>query len=311
MAATNVRRARPSFRPGTEAMEGRCLLTGGAGNTIAVMTAAVTTPNGTTSVPFTLNPATFKVAHGHAVVGLDLVAANGSKIVPTIAGVVDAKGHRLHVTRTKGVQAVTVDLKASALKSTNFTAVVASTGGTSGSLLLGYYLAGDANGDGKVDKTDVAAVKAALNTTSASSSYNFDADANRDGKIDAADLRLARMNMGVSTTVSPDISAKLDPASDTGAADRITTLSTVKFTGKTTPGAAVAYSEVSSRVPTVVATADAAGAYAVNLALAPGANTFKVTSKDSFGQTISGQISPVTLSGVAPAATITPAKVTS
>ena len=304
MAATNPRRARPSFQPSPEAMESRCLLTGGAGNTFAVMTAAVTTPNGTTTLPFILNPASFKAPHHHAVVGLDLVAANGSKVVPTIAAVIDSHGRHLHLTRTKGVQAVTVDLQASSTKSTNYSVIVAATGGTSGSLLLGYYLAGDANGDGKVDSTDVAAIKAALNTTSTSSTYSFDADTNRDGKVNATDLSLARRNMGVSTTVRPDISAKLDPASDTGAADRITSLSTVHFTGTTTPGAAVSYSEISSRVPTVATTADATGAYSINLPLAPGANAFNVSSTDNFGQTISGRISPVTLSSIVPPAVV-------
>ena len=64
---------------------------------------------------------------------------------------------------------------------------------------------------------------------------------------------------------------------------------------RVTPGAAVKYSEISGLSQPVATTADAKGAYTLYATLGEGANTFKVTTLDAFGQSISGTIAPVTL----------------
>ena len=52
-----------------------------------------------------------------------------------------------------------------ALTSSTFTVKVIGAEDTTGRFLLGFYLPGDANGDGIVDRTDVKAVRSALGST--------------------------------------------------------------------------------------------------------------------------------------------------
>ena len=82
-----------------------------------------------------------------------------------------------------------------------------------------------------------------MNTTAndTTGKYSFDADANRNGKIDQQDLAIAQKNLGVGTTVSPVISANLDPTSVADPKNRITNIPTVHITGTATPNATIAY----------------------------------------------------------------------
>ena len=82
------------------------------------------------------------------------------------------------------------------------------------------------------------------------------------------------------------VSVNLDPASDP-AANRTTPYSTVHFAGTTTPNATVTFLDQSGG-GTTSATADSTGAYSILVPLVSGSNTFTVTTKDGFGQSISG-----------------------
>ena len=75
------------------------------------------------------------------------------------------------------------------------------------------------------------------NANDTTGKYSFDADVDRNGIITQKDLTLAKKNLGVGTTVSPVISANLDPASVTDAKNRVTSNTTVHITGAATPGA--------------------------------------------------------------------------
>ncbi len=55
-------------------------------------------------------------------------------------------------------------------------------------------------------------------------------------------------------------------------------------------------------------TADATGNYSIMVPLGNGSNTFKVTTSDAFGQSITGEISPVTWSANPPTVVNTPPK---
>ena len=67
------------------------------------------------------------------------------------------------------------------------------------------------------------------------------------------------------------------------------------FTGTVTPGATVTFTETTQKTAPVSTTADDAGNYSIMVPLATGVNSFRVTTHDAFGQTISGGIEPVTL----------------
>ena len=172
---------------------------------------------------------------------------------------------------------------------------------STGQYLLGFYLPGDANGDGTVNSADLTTIKSVMGDASTNSNYNFDADVNRDGIINKTDVRLAEENMGASTIVSPVVSVNLDPNADPSG-NRTTSYSEVHFAGKVTPNATVTFINQSNSQNTTV-TAGSTGAYTIYVPLVSGSNTFTVTTKDAFGQSISGAISPVVYSPTSAATT--------
>ena len=300
-------------RIGAEQLEARELLTGGAGNTFAIMNGSVTTSGETAAVSFTIDPSNFTLPKGKLALGIDVVAANGSNLKPLISSVDDPHGnitpqtfhsiynpHLTHyqVASGQGTNAVLVPVTqypGDPSKPATYTVNVTGPGATTGDFLLGFYLPGDANGDGKVDKTDLQLVKQNSGTRSSSSNYNFNADVNRDGRVGKIDIAYTLQNQGASLTINPVVQANLVPSSVSDSTNRITNSPSAQFTGTASPGASITYTNTNSpSAPPVVTTADSTGNYTVTVPLIVGSNTFSVKSVDSFGQTIVGNISPVT-----------------
>jgi hypothetical protein len=295
-----------------EVLETRSLMTGGAGNTFALIPGTIDTPGGTATVPITIDTTHFTLPKGRLALGIDVVPEAGSTLQPLIQAVNNPHGtivpqaftsiynpHLSHAAVGQGVgtRAVLAPLtlfpnQPNTPATYNITVTAQSK--TSGNFLLGFYLPGDANGDGVVNQEDLALVRQSLNSRSGDVNYNFDADANRDGRIGKIDLAYTQQNQGVATTITPLVSANLDAADVSAAGSRITSKSTVHFSGKGTPGAAITFSEVTSKAPKVSTTADSQGNFNLMVPLGTGENTFQVTAADAFGQTIKGKISPVT-----------------
>ncbi len=290
-------RRRITFQPRVEgqALESRRLMTGGMGGTFALIPGTIATAGGSADVKITINPALFTTPKGHFTLGVDVVpATTGSTFVPYIAGVLNPQGRV--VGRSTNLRAVLVPVKFNphaANTPETFTIHVAGLNQTTGQFLLGFYLPGDADGDGVVTQTDLNTIKSQNGQKSSSSTYNFDADVNRDGRVNHVDLSLARQDLGVKTTVLPIISANLDPATTTSFPDRTTTDPNMHITGVATPGSTIVYDDLLAPSTPVTTTADASGNYSIVLPLNPGSNTFQVSTADSFGQTISGQLSPI------------------
>ena len=296
----------------TEMLESRELLTGGAGATFAIVPGEVTKANQPTVIKFTIDPTHFTIPKGKFTLGVDIVKDPTSTLKPMIGSVDDAKGIAILGTKRSTYAsklpnaAVTAGAATSAVVTpitlnnadpkspVTYSVKVKGLQGTTGKFLLGFYLPGDANGDGKVNSTDLTAIKAELGQRGGGAKYTFDADTNRDGRIGRSDLMTAMANEGVATTITPTISANLDPASVTTQTDRVTTNRVVHFSGLTTPGAAVKFAEVAQKSQPIATTADAKGNYSLYATLGDGSNTFKVTTLDAFGQNISGNLSPVT-----------------
>lgn len=313
-------RRRRQATPRPEMLETRQLLTGGAGNTFAIMPANIASAGAKAVVPFAYSPTVMTLTPRHQItLGVDVAAQSGSKVIPRILGIENLQTHRMMpIVRSNYVRSVhrvslqpgdkttavltTLHLTPAQARSTqNYAVVVQGIGGTTGQLLVGFYLPGDALGNGAVNGADVAAIKQDMNVKANSPNYVFAYDANRDGTINRNDLRIAESNLGASVTVTPVVSANLNPASDSGIQDRITNIQTVMFDGKATPFAKVTYTDLNNSAPTTSTTADVNGMYALKVPLGPGDNTFQVSATDAFGQTITGVISPVTYSMNAPA----------
>jgi hypothetical protein len=285
-------------RPGVEALESRQPLTGGAGSQFAAISGTIAAPGGTAAVPFAISPDEFTRPRGQILLGIDVSPDGSSAAKPVIQAVADPQGRPVrgvahatydpHVSQLLGgktqTSAVLVPLRPGRGAAGPYTVAVAGDQGTSGGVRVGFYLAGDANGDGVVDPSDLRAIKAAMGAVYGNPRYTIDADADRDGVINRADLIDAQRNLGVRTTVRPDFSAQLDPSVTLNPADRGTTQPNLVVVGTATPGATVQLAEVNNQFPAARAQADASGQFRLTARLAPGWNAPYVIAQDAFGQ---------------------------
>jgi hypothetical protein len=308
-----------------ELLEDRQLLSGGEGSTFAIMSGHVATARQVSSVPFIINPSDFTPArNGKILLGIDVAADPNTSVQPEIVSVKNAHGQiaapLIHSAYTRAIiksNKLTDPVSSAVLfilpvpkagqAPADYTVQVRAANGTTGDYLLGFYLPGDVAGTGTVTSADLQTIKSDLGITSGASNYNFDTDVQRDGVVSPAGLAFASMDLGASTKISPIISVNLNPADDP-LNDRITSDKTVNFTGTVTPGATVTFAEINKNSPGATATADASGNYSIMAPLGNGSNTFDVTTQDAFGQSISGQISPVTYSANPPKVVNTPAQ---
>ena len=170
---------------------------------------------------------------------------------------------------------------------------VAGVNATTGDFLAGVYLPGDADGNGSVDSADLKVIRSHLGSSVGSLTYDFNADTDRDGRVSFKDLILASRNQGAAISLAPVITSNLDPASDTGSLDRVTTSPTVHFTGVASANATITYAESSGKTDPVTVPTSPIGTYDITIPLAVGQNRFRVTMIDASGQTISGLVDPV------------------
>ena len=308
-----------------ELLEDRQLLSAGEGSTFAIMSGDIATAKQVSSVQFEISPSDFTPAHnGRFLMGIDVAADPSTSVQPQIVSVKNAHGRiaggLIHSVYTRAIikaDKLTDPLSTAVLiwlrvpkagqAPAVYTVQVRAANKTTGDYLLGFYLPGDVAGTGTVTTADLQTIKSLIGVTSTASNYNFDADVLRDGKVSTTDLALATMNLGASTTISPIISVNLNPVDDP-LNDRITSDKTANFTGTVTPGAKVTFTEINNNSPGATTTADASGNYSIMAPLGNGSNTFDVTTQDAFGQSISGQISPVTYSANPPKVVNTPAQ---
>jgi hypothetical protein len=296
-------------------------MSSGQGSTVAIMPGNVAAAGQVSSLSFEISPNLFTPTKtGKLVLGLDVApaapkssGASSSTVTtfkPQIVSITTPDGHVMRAQHLRYNPAVakannlgksstsavlfTLPVPASDQPAGNYTVQVKGLGGTFGQYLVGFYLPGDVAGTGTVTKSDIQTIHSLLGKNASNSKYNFEDDLNRDGVINGQDLKIAKQNMGAATQVSPVISVNLDPASDP-AANRVSPLSTVHFAGKATPNATVAFLDQANG-STTTTTVDSTGSYSIIVPLATGSNTFQVTTKDGFGQSISGAISPVVYS---------------
>ena len=318
------RRRTASLAP--EVLEGRELMTGGVGDTFAIIPATITKAHGHATVSFNLDPKLFTDPGNKPwILGIDVAPNTNSSVVPAVTSVIAPNGKSLPVahaafdpsvnktatsssSKVSSAALVTVpglpvaspatasSAKGVKAKAVSYTYKVNVTGldKNTGGVLVGFYMPGNAGGGGVVNQSDLNAITYALNTTAndTTGKYSFDADANRNGKVDQADLNIAKKNINVGTTVSPVISANLDSSNVVDPTNRVTNNGTVTITGAATPNSTITYSLPNGY--SASATADATGNYSITLNLLPGSNTFSVVATDAFNQKISGSISPIT-----------------
>lgn len=290
-----------------ETLESRSLMTGGVGNTFAISSTAIESADQVKTVEFKVDKTLFTRPANRIVMGIDVAPGQNSSANPFVVGLTDSAGKTVrgltraymnNATNRKSIDslssATVTELRAPGNATQTFRVSVTATGKTTGGVLVGFYLPGDANGDGVVDATDVKSIKSLNGRKTGDATYAFEADANRDGIINRVDYRIAVKNFGVKTIVTPVVSANFDPEPNGGATNRTTTQQTGVFTGQATPGASITYTEIAGKASPVATNADPSGNYKVSIPLAEGSNTFRVSIADGFGQKIDGNIAAVT-----------------
>jgi hypothetical protein len=310
-----LRRGRRGFGLAAERLEERIVMSAGEGSTFAIMPGTVSTPNQVSTLNFKIDPTLFSTTnkHGTIEIGIDVAPASSSSssttntLKPEIVSVTDSSGHGIPVQhfhyspkiikanklKTNLASSVIVSLKvpAKGQPAADYSVHVEGLGQTTGTYLVGFYLPGDVGGTGTVTAADLKTIKQDHGMTAANSKYNFDADVTRTGIITQEDYTIAKKDLGATTQVSPLVSVNLDPASNP-ANDNVTPYSVVHFAGEVTPNATITFVDQSGGASTV-ATAGSNGQYSIMVPLVSGTNTFTVSTSDGFGQSISGQITPV------------------
>ena len=169
---------------------------------------------------------------------------------------------------------------------------------TRGDYTLSVSLAGDVNGDHRVDRVDLLAIREAMlgggpnGTGESSLTIKPDYDVDGDGSVTIRDWNLAYRNFGASTSFRPmplsaRVSADDDPDGDDGVGEDV---GETKLTGKTVPGSVVRLDVGGNGTFDRTTTAGADGSYSFDVSLDPGANAFAIQAKGPDGQVVLSRI---------------------
>lgn len=166
-------------------------------------------------------------------------------------------------------------------------------GGTEGAYEVDVSLAGDTDGNGRVDLEDIRAIRGALGRRGDDSGVAPGADVNGDGWVGLLDLLVAARNFGAATDLQPlKVTLEVDPADDPDGDDRVDAdVEAVDVVGRVAPGATVRLDLGDDGSFDETATADAQGNYRFTVPLSVGVNRLAVQTADSFGQVAETRLS--------------------
>src|SRR5258707_11867008 len=85
-------RLRHKVCPGAEVLEGRQLLTGGAGSNFALVAGQIAAANGSANIKFAINSANFQIPKKSFSLGVDVAPLSGSTVQPVIGSIVGPDG---------------------------------------------------------------------------------------------------------------------------------------------------------------------------------------------------------------------------
>lgn len=145
-------------------------------------------------------------------------------------------------------------------------------------------LAGDVDGDGEVESSDLRLLDGASQPADDPSSQV--ADLNGDQRLDFQDSDLAEQNLGVSTSLRPlDVSLSLDPVREPLAPIGETEQATAALRGHASPSASVSIlGPVAVSAQAQPLSVDADGEFVFEAPVTLGENSFTAVATDEFGQ---------------------------
>ena len=283
--------SRRPARPGCEGLEARGLLAAGLNSFAAIPIGAPAGPTGTTAVAFQVTPGAFTASRTKSVwLRIDDAGADGSAGPPLGAVTGTMVTRRGTVNRGEPTFRLPNNQELVRVGFGRYTLEVGpvAPGASAGS--VNFALAGDATGAYGVGAGSLAAIRADLGKRAGMAGYNPAADVNGNGVVNAEDLRLARGNLGATTTVRPlglsvtTVTTPTGPLLD----ERTVVVQT---------GAGAAVSAAAVETAAVAATADASGSASFQAAAlwkaddgSENLSAFEVEVKatDAFGQSVLG-----------------------
>lgn len=241
----NRRRRCPVLEP----LEQRLALSGVA-NTIDSATGQVAAPRQVVPVQVQIAPTDLSPGRNRTNYGIQIIADDGSGLVPKVVKVEGPDGKSLPLQRggthpTGAGQLQNVAFFKDSVPG-NITINLAGTGGTTGGFTVRVYRIGDINGDSKIDTADLASFTTAYLTVNGDGFYNASADANVNNFIGQND------GYGVVGNLTPlskprHLSAKISLAPEDQfhgsttlmVSGGLTAKDEVTIIGRTTPGSLV------------------------------------------------------------------------
>ena len=166
-------------------------------------------------------------------------------------------------------------------------------GGTQGGYSVGVSLAGDVNGDFRVDRSDLFAIRSAFGRMPTEPGPSPEAaDVDGDGVVGLRDWAIAFRNLGASTSFRPlELTAGVDPSDDPDG-DRAVDedVEETALVGKAAPGSTVRLDVGGDGTFESTAVAGADGSFRFDVPLALGANAFAIRAQGPDGQVVESRI---------------------
>lgn len=286
---TRPRRRRMKACPAIDRLESRSLLSSVTG--FANFQGRITGPAGD-AIAVQVSSSDFDTAlGGRVLLRVETRAANGSRLDPAATGLESTTPGGVRIlSRRADVQRGTASVTIASVLPGSLTIRPRPEGRTTGDYTLSVSLAGDTNGDNRIDRLDLTAIRRALGRRGAGSGVAPGADVDGDGRVSLIDLGITARNLGASTRIRPlTASLGLDPAMDPDGDGKVNK-ATVEVTGQTTPGVVVKLDRGSDGSFEATTTSGADGRYRFTVPLGLGSNPIAIVATDSFGQTARSQI---------------------
>src|SRR6266568_1446327 len=180
-----------------EPLENRLMLAANAmaANVFAQFEGIITAPNSTVSIPLHFSNSNFNFSGKNAVLGVQIVADGAGPLDPAVVQIKDARNRTIKpIFKNPDLADRSQSMALAKFSSGNYTLIISSDRKTTGPFAVNLFLAGDANGDGKVNSSDLRSISRNLGKRHTHSGFPASADANLNGVIDAFDIAQATVN---------------------------------------------------------------------------------------------------------------------
>jgi hypothetical protein len=285
--------------PKLETLESRLALSATVpANSIGTGVGAVLKPRGVSASSVTVVARNLTAGRSSTLFGIFVQPTANSELAPRIVAVEQSDGQKLSIKQGRPFVRGRDDGQAAAFVKVSrpgpLTIFVGGENQTTGSYEVDATLAGDVNGDGTVNLSDLASFASAYETTPGNARYNPAADFNQNGIVNLYDAKAIEQNM-----TPPPRNESLNLVLNLSQADQAhyptprnsggaTSKQDVTILGKTVPGSIVLldgpqgiYQFNGGAVAT-----DAQGEFSVKETLTQGVNTFSFLILDPFGKQV-------------------------